>query len=251
MPKGPDTPNSIRIRENQKRSRARRKDLIESLQKRVKEYELQGIKATQEMQVAARKVVRENARLGEENARLRALLEVKGVGREDVERWLRGEGCEVVGVPASDAAVSESWEDGRGRESLVAGNVSGRVSGCVGQKSVVDEVNQSCGEFGARTVTMENSALVPPFRHREIAPMRFDGVGTAHERLHVLAPQPAPVETGSFSPGLETSCEAATRIIIGMNGDRDMEFVRSSLGCKGRDACSVKNSTVLQIMSDM
>ncbi|KAF2176864.1 hypothetical protein K469DRAFT_742759 [Zopfia rhizophila CBS 207.26] len=77
-----DTPSSIRIRENQKRSRARRKDLLESLQKRVQDFELKGVRATHEMQQAARRVA-------QENERLRSLLALHGVLREEVDSYLR------------------------------------------------------------------------------------------------------------------------------------------------------------------
>jgi hypothetical protein len=52
------------------------------------------------------------------------------------------------------------------------------------------------------------------------------------------------------SPGLEISCEAAATIIVEMRGDGDMDSARASLGCFGREECSVKNSTVLQIMDE-
>lgn len=79
---GSDTPSSIRIRENQRRSRNQRKELIQDLQRRVQEYELKGVAATQEMQRAARKVA-------EENSRLRSLLANRGVTRDEVEAYLR------------------------------------------------------------------------------------------------------------------------------------------------------------------
>ncbi|KAH7120885.1 hypothetical protein B0J11DRAFT_438128, partial [Dendryphion nanum] len=77
-----DTSYSTRIRDNQRRSRARRKDLIEQLQNRVHEFEIKGVSATQEMQRAARKV-------DQENTRLRALLSLHGISHEEVDTYLR------------------------------------------------------------------------------------------------------------------------------------------------------------------
>ncbi|KAF2623713.1 hypothetical protein BU25DRAFT_414176 [Macroventuria anomochaeta] len=77
--------DAIRIRDNQRRSRARRKDLIKDLQTRVQEYELKGVAATQDMQRAARKVA-------QENERLRTLLARHGILKEEVEFFLRS--CE-------------------------------------------------------------------------------------------------------------------------------------------------------------
>lgn len=62
-----------------------------------------------------------------------------------------------------------------------------------------------------------------------------------------------PTSTIKISPpnsGLEISCETAASIIIEMRGDGDIEAVRASLGCKGREDCTVRNSTVLQIMDE-
>ncbi|KAJ8111219.1 hypothetical protein OPT61_g6139 [Boeremia exigua] len=74
--------DAIRIRDNQRRSRARRKDLIKDLQTRVQEFELKGVAATQDMQRAARKVA-------QENERLRTLLARHGILKEEVDSFLR------------------------------------------------------------------------------------------------------------------------------------------------------------------
>jgi hypothetical protein len=50
--------------------------------------------------------------------------------------------------------------------------------------------------------------------------------------------------------GMEISCEAAANIIIEMRGNGDIESVRQSLGCAGREECSVRNSTVMQVMDE-
>ena len=74
---------ATRLRENQRRSRQRKKEYLGSLETRVRECERLGVEATVEVQKAARQVVRENSRL-------RELLRVKGVGEGEVEKWLRG-----------------------------------------------------------------------------------------------------------------------------------------------------------------
>ncbi|KAH6611992.1 hypothetical protein C7974DRAFT_89028 [Boeremia exigua] len=80
----------MRIRDNQRRSRARRKDLIKDLQTRVQEFELKGVAATQDMQRAARKVA-------QENERLRTLLARHGILKEEIESFLLS--CETTGRP--------------------------------------------------------------------------------------------------------------------------------------------------------
>ncbi|KAL4996656.1 hypothetical protein BDV10DRAFT_107732 [Aspergillus recurvatus] len=75
------TGNAARIRENQRRSRARRKDYIRELEERVQSYEKLGVTATQEVQAAGRKVV-------QENKWLRELLNLHGISDLQVDQYL-------------------------------------------------------------------------------------------------------------------------------------------------------------------
>jgi hypothetical protein len=58
---------------------------------------------------------------------------------------------------------------------------------------------------------------------------------------------PAPQENRS---GLEISCEAAATIIAQMRGDGDRISARASLGCKSDEECTIRNSTLMQILDD-
>ncbi|KAG6003022.1 hypothetical protein E4U21_002457 [Claviceps maximensis] len=73
---------AIRIRDNQRRSRARRKEYVENLERKVQEYEKQGVGATLEMQHAARLVALENSRL-------RMMLARAGATDADIEAFLQ------------------------------------------------------------------------------------------------------------------------------------------------------------------
>lgn len=73
--------NLARIRDNQRRSRARRKGYLQELEARLRQCELQGIEASAEIQLAARKVANENKRL-------RSLLAQHGVGDDTVEAYI-------------------------------------------------------------------------------------------------------------------------------------------------------------------
>ncbi|KJK82885.1 hypothetical protein H634G_02022 [Metarhizium anisopliae BRIP 53293] len=73
--------SAIRIRDNQRRSRARRKEYVENLERKVQEYERRGVEATLEMQQAARTVA-------VENARLKMMLASLGVSEGDVDDFL-------------------------------------------------------------------------------------------------------------------------------------------------------------------
>ncbi|EDU42166.1 BRLZ domain containing protein [Pyrenophora tritici-repentis] len=75
--------NLARIRDNQRRSRARRKEYLQELEAKLRSYEQIGIEASSEIQSAARKVL-------EENKKLRALLHERGVSESEVVAALGG-----------------------------------------------------------------------------------------------------------------------------------------------------------------
>ena len=73
--------NVARVRDSQRRSRARRKEYLQELGARLRKCELHGIEASAEIQVAARKVA-------DENRKLRGLLALHSVGKDDIEAYL-------------------------------------------------------------------------------------------------------------------------------------------------------------------
>ncbi|KAG9251654.1 uncharacterized protein F5Z01DRAFT_275548 [Emericellopsis atlantica] len=72
-------------RENQRRSRARRRELVQDLQEKVARFEREGVQASIELQRIAKA-------LELENHRLRALLDRKGVAPDEIARHLRATG---------------------------------------------------------------------------------------------------------------------------------------------------------------
>lgn len=94
--------NLARIRDNQRRSRARRKEYLQELEARLRQCELQGIEASSEIQLAARQVA-------EENKKLRGLLAQHGVGDDTIDHHLQtspsGESNMAGQYGSSSAAV--------------------------------------------------------------------------------------------------------------------------------------------------
>jgi hypothetical protein len=74
--------NLARIRDNQRRSRARRKEYLQELEARLRQCELQGIEASSEIQMAARRVA-------DENKKLRGLLAQHGVADDTIETYIQ------------------------------------------------------------------------------------------------------------------------------------------------------------------
>ncbi|KAK1995369.1 hypothetical protein LX36DRAFT_582577 [Colletotrichum falcatum] len=91
--------NAIRIRDNQRRSRARHKEFVDELQRKVQEYEKRGIEASLQMQKAARDVAIENSRL-------RALLASRGVSSDQVDAYLRSFDDDPKGSAAAAISIN-------------------------------------------------------------------------------------------------------------------------------------------------
>ncbi|KAI1462066.1 hypothetical protein F4805DRAFT_192862 [Annulohypoxylon moriforme] len=94
-----DESNLIRIRNNQRRSRARHKKYVEGLEERVRQSELKRVEANFEIQQAARQVV-------EENKKIRELLNRLGFSNEKITCFLRTGDLDV-----NDATLPESLHD--------------------------------------------------------------------------------------------------------------------------------------------
>ncbi|KAF5557930.1 bzip transcription factor [Fusarium phyllophilum] len=106
---GSTNPSAVRIRDNQRRSRARHKEYVEGLQKKLQDYERRGVEATLEMQQAARSVA-------VENSRLKILLGYHGITNEDVEKFLQS----FPDQPASEAAKAAISQSTSGQPLLAA-----------------------------------------------------------------------------------------------------------------------------------
>ncbi|CAG9990804.1 unnamed protein product [Clonostachys byssicola] len=99
MPRKQKTAESvIQDRENQRRSRARRRDYIEHLEARVREYEKAGAQATIEMQKAARAVQAENRSL-------RAILASYGLSPAAIQMKIDEEAKKAELSSSSDSQV--------------------------------------------------------------------------------------------------------------------------------------------------
>ena len=92
---------TIRHRENKRRYRARQREYIESLQRRLAETRDQQVAGMREVQLAAQKVVNDNSRL-------RTLLRFVGVEDTVVESWLRGVNTPATLLPVNDATSPRS-----------------------------------------------------------------------------------------------------------------------------------------------
>ncbi|KAA8647824.1 bZIP transcription factor [Aspergillus tanneri] len=76
-----NTERTLRLRENKRRNRARQKEYAADLERRLRQFEQEGVRATIEIQCAAKKVA-------EENIYLRELLLAVGIDCSTVNDWI-------------------------------------------------------------------------------------------------------------------------------------------------------------------
>ncbi|KAF1975182.1 hypothetical protein BU23DRAFT_552597 [Bimuria novae-zelandiae CBS 107.79] len=248
--KSNDTPSSTRIRDNQRRSRTRRAELLHDLQKRVQEYERQGVAATLEMQRAARKVV-------QENARLRALLALRGVSSEEVESFLRSseEASTLEANLPSFQEPSMAHQHQAPEQEDNGFFKAAESSHQTGSRYVGHEPTRADPQLVMDRTENHNAAGYDDSQgHRDSNDSNFPCTviepSDCPSTLDCFCAPPPVSEYHPASSQLEISCEAAAAVIANMRGHGDRESIRASLGCRGQEHCTIKNSTVLQIMDE-
>ena len=92
--------NAQRLRENQRRSRQRKKEYLASLESQFRDCQRAGIAASVEVQTAAKRVVRENRSL-------RELLRARGVQSAEIDAWLLRERGAQPAVAAAERALAK------------------------------------------------------------------------------------------------------------------------------------------------
>ncbi|KAI1081791.1 hypothetical protein F5B20DRAFT_57640 [Whalleya microplaca] len=208
----------VQNRQNQQRSRARRRERIEALERRLRDYERRDAQASAEMQRAARAVAWRNERL-------MLLLARHGVGRREVEEFLRAEADGGPGQCLEGASTRPELED-EPRVALMAPGVGIPAIPSSPRRGDRDATGQ-CG-----------SPSHPPIRGEyEDVPVCDDGAGVSGTR--------DPTERAHLTP-----CDAAADIIANLQGHGDAAQARTVLGCGSVRDCHVKNTRLFQLMDE-
>lgn len=211
--------SATRIRDNQRRSRAKRKEFLDSLQQRVQEYERRGMTATIEVQQAAKVVARENAAL-------RRLLARHGVSRDEIDREIQAANGEPVVVSSTNA------------ENLAA---------ALRPQVVRMEPNRTTA-----AAPVCNDACKQGKNSCENVDPHLDELPNPLETTATGAHSAPPLALSDITSAAETSCIAAATIIAQMRGDGDDDFARTMLlGCHGTTDCRVKNTTLFQVLDEV
>ncbi|KAF4341005.1 hypothetical protein FBEOM_5056 [Fusarium beomiforme] len=230
MPRKTRTPESLALnRENQRRSRARQRELLDDLQHRVREYERRDGQATLEMQRVARAVAGENAAL-------RGLLAAKGVSLEEVE-------AHVEAVKREDKMVVRTGVS-------TATPVS--TPSCNASPVVIASRPMQCAPVG------ENSNPTFTFQPKMYSPPTpaTSATSCTEESGCCPRPQPAPQSQPQPQPQQPKSldkihCMEAATILAQIRGQSDISQAQAALGCKENESCMVRNTDLLNLMDEM
>ncbi|KAF9781472.1 hypothetical protein IL306_013469 [Fusarium sp. DS 682] len=229
------TPESLALnRENQRRSRARQRELLDDLQNRVREYERRDGQATLEMQRVARAVAGENAAL-------RGLLAAKGVSLEEVE-------AHVEAVKREEKMVVRTGVSTVTPVSTPSSNASPVV---IASRPM--QYSQPQGYDPVR----ENSN--PPFaiQPKMYSPPTPTATATSCTEESGCCPRPQPAPQSQPQPQSQPKsldrihCMEAATILAQIRGQSDVSQARAALGCANNDNCMVRNTDLLNLMDEM
>lgn len=234
-------PASTRIRDNQRRSRARHKEYVHDLEQRIEGFEKQGVQATLEVQAAGRKVV-------EENKLLRSLLGLRGVADAEVEDYLQTHKARTdpvggpLSTPPADSGVPQRATAGR----LCS---SGPKQTCRNGKTMPEA---AAHDRSPVPLSGSKAQSLPSLKPRESGPCPdrhpLPKEGTQPPLSVPCTPQIQRASSAENRSGQATTCESAARIIAGMRHDSDMQDMRAELGCTSDASCMVDNMAIMRAM---
>lgn len=239
----------IRVRDNQRRSRARRKEYIQELEVKLRRWESLGAQASLEIQAAARNVSEENARLRVENASLkdeneslreRLRMDEKAVtSKIHVPTYQEYHQKSVERYDQIPEACDARMDLGRARPNI--GNHVSNLSS-MGQSS---ECPSRCPKL---PTSMPLQTPASGLHHGLQNHLNVtEDVRDVHSTPGSAGYTPRPTSNKCISIGDDTSsCEYAAHIITSMRADVSTDDVGAELGCgknvkEWRD-CKVDNA---------
>jgi hypothetical protein len=255
-------PTAEQVRDNQRRSRARHKEFVDDLKKRVQEYERKGVEVTKEIQQTARKV-------HADNIKLRQLLDLKGVPEAEVNAFLIGPEASNSALPPARGIVSpnqtqtqtlpvDSHQPSPRPSKPPVDNRQALVHILLPPESIPDHPiperlpHHSQPSMGLSSAESRNQPSEPTTSSASPLDLNHDQQDTNFPQDHTELARYIPLANSTddkpLRSPLETSCEDAANIIASMRGHADKEQVRDELGCSGREQCQVKNTTLFHVM---
>lgn len=257
--------STIQNRNNQRLARARRKELINDLQKRLHEYERRGVEASLEMQQAARLVTLENQRL-------RLFLAARGISQQEITAHLSAYDTPRDGAETRPGSIPSAWNhrcSATGHAVDTAKTAAGPTPSTFNHlhsppttavpspdpaplgnaspdpaSSVLEASDYAMME--ARQEPGQGHA--PPLFHN-MQGQDASGTLPSVPDLHWPPLSPASVSDSASSP--EISCLEAASILAGISQNADSARHQLLLGCIGNEDCTISSSRVFQLMVEL
>ena len=249
--------NLARIRDNQRRSRARRKEYLQELEGKFRNCELLGVEASSEIQAAARRVA-------EENKLLRLLLQQRGVPESEIDDYIGSRSTDSPQDPNRPTAL----------DSMLSARkpCSGEKPGCT---SSPHPSMSSASSVHSKPISTSPPGTLGSSAHGQHRAMAWPGMSMAPSNQPYPNPDmlygaddfartdseyrqaasenwSGPVNyefTEAINADADTSsCTFATNIITDMRTDISPEQVKAELGCAPNTDCKVDNSTLFSVM---
>ncbi|RFN48720.1 hypothetical protein FIE12Z_7039 [Fusarium flagelliforme] len=262
MPRKARTPESLALnRENQRRSRARQRDLLDDLQNRVRDFERRDAQATLEMQRVARIVAGENAAL-------RGLLAAKGVAPEEVESHLESVRHEDKMVMRTAVSSFTPVSTPSSAASPVA--IPSRPVAFGHPQPQSQPQFQGCGPCGPIRESSNPPISVYPNVYSPPTPTTTKSCTEEsdccprpqpprqQQPQPRCQPQPQCQPQSQCQPAMQEPrspdkihCMEAATILAQIRGHGDISNARASLGCASNDNCMVRNTDLLTLMDEM
>ncbi|KAG9247370.1 hypothetical protein BJ878DRAFT_190959 [Calycina marina] len=223
-----------RIRENQRRSRARRKEYLGEVEARLQQCERLGVAASSDIQMVARRVA-------EENSQLRELLAKHGIGNDEVEEHLQSSKTIRPTSFGSAAVALESLLSNR------AACAPSRANNGQADADSADNMNhcQRKKSFTDREV-VDDDVVQNTMKDRSVAPCHENPQSATTGRIEHFEGSEGLVDTENFIPNLN-NCNVVTDMITIMAGG-DPNALKEELGCRPGADCEVDNQLIFSIM---
>lgn len=260
---------------------------MEDLRKRLEAHERRGVEASLEMQMAARAILVENQRLrsllalhGISQEEIDSYLTSSRLSDGGGSETLSGVGC-ITGEttrnrqpPASLPARNTSLHSQRHGSSVAEPSIVRRFpssSATLASSPAAERCPSSDTSLHAPRptslpqITSRNLAATRPHGRQDEQDHQWPKDGQHHTADHsassstnMLPPVSdcfcPPEQSTSHANSLEaheTSCDAAAEILAELHSHRDTVEARRALGCTGTSNCSVKNTTIFQLMDEL
>ncbi|KAK3352734.1 hypothetical protein B0T25DRAFT_517953 [Lasiosphaeria hispida] len=262
----PQTFNSgaktLRLTENKRRYRARRKEYIADLETKLAEAREQGVQATKEVQLAARQVALENGRL-------RDLLRLAGFSHGDIDSWrdagCRGNGGDGDTSNSSDQHFQTEQKARRCAAALAAYQGADEREwmmplceiACGSEKGLVKTIEAEKAEKAEKSSCTRHEQIIPSCK---LITRLTENPAADITQVPAAAPLSSNEEphqdAGASHGGGGIECRKAYDMLIQYATTEDkMDTIARALesGCtkNGKGGCAVKSKVVLQALDDV